>query len=116
MTSTAELLLEVQLEQAGIPFEREYKFHPDRRWRADFMVSDWHLDEAGTRVLIEIDGGAWIAGRHSRGAGMERDAEKQSAAAILGYRVIRVTPRQVEDGRALNWIRQALGMENTDAA
>ena len=42
---------------------------------------------------------------------MEKDAEKQSAAAILGYRVIRCTPAQVNDGRALAWIKQALGLE-----
>jgi very-short-patch-repair endonuclease len=111
--SNAELLLATQLEQAGIPFESEYRFDPSRRWRADFAVGDTprfgppHFFD----VLVEIDGGAFIAGRHSRGTGVEADAEKQSAAAILGYRVIRATPRQVEDGRALSWIRQALGLE-----
>lgn len=122
MTSQAELLLAAQLEQAGIPFEREYRFAPPRRWRADFAVvneksivwngigttdGDWHQE----RILIEIDGGGFVTGRHGRGAGMEKDAEKQSAAAILGYRVIRCTPAQVNDGRALSWIQQALGME-----
>ena len=105
MTSTAELTLEAQLSQAGIPFEREYRFAPPRRWRADFWVRTFGID-----VLVEIDGGAFIGGRHSRGAGVEADAEKQSAAAILGYRVIRCTPAQVDDGRALEWIRQALGI------
>ena len=113
MTSPAEQLLAVQLEQAGIPFEREYRFAPPRRWRADFKIGlviarhDW----VDRRILIEIDGGGYVAGRHSRGTGIEKDAEKQSAAAILGYRVVRVTPKQVEDGRALSWIRQALGLE-----
>lgn len=113
--SAAETLLAVQLEQAGIPFEREYRFAPPRRWRADFLA--WNPAYSGPRMadrtayLVEIDGGGYVAGRHSRGSGMEKDAEKQSAAAILGYRVIRATPRQVEDGRALSWIRQALGLE-----
>ena len=110
MTSTAELLLSVQLQQAGIPFRREHMFAKSmkRRWRADFEVWKNHWDHA---ILVEIDGGGYVAGRHSRGAGMEKDAEKQSAAAILGYRVIRATPKQVEDGRCLSWIRQALGLE-----
>jgi hypothetical protein len=120
MTSQAETLLAVQLEQAGIPFEREYRFAPPRKWRADFLVrSTWTVRNShgaevqinGNHLLIEVDGGAFIAGRHSRGTGVEKDAEKQSAAAILGYRVIRCTPAQVNDGRALSWIRQALGME-----
>ena len=113
--SSAEILLAVQLEQAGIPFEREYRFDPSRKWRADFYLNGHSLlglkySEFGP-LLVEIDGGAFIAGRHSRGTGLAQDAEKQSAAAILGYRVIRCTPAQVEDGRALSWIRQALGME-----
>jgi hypothetical protein len=120
--SPAEILLAVQLEQAGIPFEREYRFAKlamKREWRADFVVFGkvWKENLGGgvvathraNGVLVEIDGGAFVAGRHVRGTGVEADAEKQSAAAILGYRVIRATPRQVEDGRALAWIEAALG-------
>jgi len=111
ITSTAELTLEAQLSQAGIPFEREYRFHPERKWRADFRCRvASHVVDGLDWVLVEIDGGAYVNGRHSRGAGVEADAEKQSAAAILGYRVIRATPRQVEDGRCLEWIQQALGV------
>ena len=115
--SNAELLLAAQLEQAGIPFEREYRFAPPRRWRADFLIEAAVASRPGSllgdwvRILIEVDGGGYVAGRHSRGKGIEDDAEKQSAAAILGYRVIRCTPAQVDDGRALGWIRQALGLE-----
>jgi very-short-patch-repair endonuclease len=107
--SSAEILLAEQLRQAGIPFEQEYRFAPPRRWRADFIVTDTPAIHGD--VLVEIDGGAFVAGRHSRGTGVEKDAEKQSAAAILGYRVIRCTPAQVDDGRALAWIKAALGME-----
>ena len=119
--STAEILLAEQLTQAGIPFEREYPFAESmgRKWRADFATgrpSEIHWRKvAGLpwrwTVLIEVDGGGYVSGRHSRGSGIEADAEKQSAAAILGFRVLRVTPKQVEDGRALAWVKQALGME-----
>ena len=119
--SQAEETLAVQLEQAGIPFEREYRFAPPRRWRADFAIQTrplaftltaWGNTEQPRHpaILVEIDGGGYVAGRHSRGRGMERDAEKQSAAAILGYRVIRATPSQVNEGIALGWIRAALGL------
>jgi len=110
--SDAEILLAEQLRQAGIPFEQEYRFHPERKWRADFAIGDgsWTLGRGRFAILIEIDGGGFVQGRHSRGTGVEADCEKQSAAAILGYRVIRVTPAQVNDGRALEWIRQALGL------
>lgn len=131
--SPAELLLETQLRQAGIPFSREYKFAPEdwcrangfvtptgrpKRWRADFHV--WPGDPAERwyrgSVLIEVDGGGFVGGRHGRGIGMEKDAEKQSAAAMLGFKVIRATPRQVEDGRCLAWVRAALGTGEREAA
>jgi hypothetical protein len=116
--SSAELTLAAQLEQAGIPFEREFRFAPPRRWRADFQIGlstftmlSGHTASLRPNVLVEIDGGGFVGGRHTRGTGFEADAEKASAAAILGYRVIRLTPRQVEDGRGLLWIKQALGLE-----
>ena len=106
--SLAEETLAVQLEQAGIPFLREFAFAaPERRWRADFLLA------VNDPLLVEIDGGGYVVGRHSRGRGMELDCEKQSAAAILGYRCIRCVPAQVESGVCLEWIRQALGVEAT---
>jgi hypothetical protein len=113
--SDAEVLLAVQLEQAGIPFEREYRFHPSRKWRADFAIV--HPDATRPRLpgfythLIEVDGGSWVAGRHTRGSGFEKDAEKLNAAAELGYRVLRYTPRMIEDGSAIEQIRRILSMK-----
>jgi hypothetical protein len=122
MTSLAEQTLAAQLEQAGIPFEREYAFAaPRRRWRADFAILEvvgWNGPTKvwrPKRLLVEIDGGGFIGGRHSRGQGVANDAEKQSAAAILGYRVIRATPAQVADGSCLSWIQQALGLTEVAA-
>jgi hypothetical protein len=114
--SVAEQTLAVQLEQAGLVFDREVQFakHLGRKWRADFGIYPTKPGRNGrllTAILVEIDGGGWVQGHHSRGKGIEDDAEKQSAAAILGFRVIRATPRQVENGTALSWIRQALGIE-----
>ena len=106
-TSPAEHLLEVQLEQAGISFEREYVFAPPRRWRADFVIDHYRY----APLLVEIDGGTWSLGRHNRPSSIAKEYEKGAAAAILGYRVIHATTEQVMDGTALQWIKQALGME-----
>jgi very-short-patch-repair endonuclease len=114
MKSPAETLLAVQLEQAGIPFEREYRFHPTRKWRTDFAILDAELFHF-VRFLIEIDGGSWVAGRHTRGSGFEKDAEKLNAAAELGYRVLRYTPRMIESGEALEQIRRILSMKEEAA-
>jgi hypothetical protein len=111
--SAAELLLAAQLEQAGIPFEREVRFAPPRRWRADFcavLPKDYAPPHWKPPILIEVEGGSFTGG-HKRGKAYESDCDKQNAAMDLGFRVYRFTPAMVEDGRALAVIRQALGIE-----
>ena len=94
--------LELQCRLAGLPEPvTELRFAPPRRWRADYAWPD-------QRVMLECDGGGWVNGRHSRGPGIERDAEKQNAAAALGYRVLRCTPAMIADGRALEAVRHVL--------
>ena len=77
----------------GPPLEREVRFHTSRRWRADFA----HLE---SRTLIEIEGGIFLAGggRHNRGGGYAKDAEKYLEAALAGWRVLRLTAAQLEIG------------------
>jgi hypothetical protein len=80
------------------PAVTEYRFAPPRRWRFDVA---W----PGRKLAVEIEGGGFIGGRHSRGTGMEDDCEKYAEAMALGWRVLRVTPRQIENGRAFEWLR-----------
>lgn len=70
----------------------EYRFHPTRKWRADFAIPS-------AKLLIEIDGGAWSGGRHTRGAGFIGDCEKLNAAACMGYRVLRYQPSDCKSQR-----------------
>jgi very-short-patch-repair endonuclease len=67
----------------GPSLEIEFKFHPVRRWRADYC-------HHASKTLIEIEGGAW-GGRHSRGGGFLADGEKYWEATKLGWKVIRWT-------------------------
>ncbi len=71
----------------------EYRFHPDRRWRFDWAWPD-------RLIAVEQEGGVWIQGRHSRGAGMVKDMEKYNEAGRLGWRVFRFTPQQIKSGEA----------------
>ena len=100
--STGEALLAWQLTQAGITFMRERRFHSQREWRFDFALQ---LD----RVAVEVEGGTWARGRHTRGAGFEQDCEKYNEAVLMGWRVLRFTTAMVEDGRALQTIERAVG-------
>lgn len=98
--SKGEEALAFQLTALKIPFEREVKFHPERRWRADFGLPN--------SVLVEVEGGTWSGGRHTRGSGFEKDCEKYAWAVILGYRVLRFTTNQVDSGIAISLIEKAL--------
>ena len=112
-----------QLRLAGVPRpQREYRFAAVHvggtgkgvRARLEIAgLSDWRFDVAWPeqRIAVEVDGGGFVGGRHSRGLGIEADCAKVSTAAALGWRVLRVTPRQVRKGQALAWVEQALGIQ-----
>ncbi|EXB28367.1 hypothetical protein J537_1035 [Acinetobacter baumannii 1437282] len=97
--SEGELILMRDLRALSIGFEQEYKFHPTRKWRADFLISN-------TKILIEVEGGIWSQGRHTRGTGYIGDMEKYNAAAILGFQVLRFSTQQVKSGLAVQQIEQ----------
>lgn len=80
---------------------REYRFHPERRWRFDFA---WPQ----RKVALEIEGGTRSGGRHVRGDGFAADCEKYNTATILGWRVLRVTGEMVHDGTAVNTLEALL--------
>lgn len=93
--SVPELVFWRLMETAGLPLPfREYRFHPVRRWRFDYA---WEA----AQLAVEIEGGTWQGGRHSRGAGYEQDAEKQNTALSMGWRLLRYTPGMLKDGTAV---------------
>ena len=101
--SDGERTLAFQIKAIGLPApEPEHHFAPPRRWRFDFAWPDYNL-------AVEVEGGTWSRGRHTRGAGFEKDCEKYNEAALLGWTVLRFTTSMVEDGRAINMIERAFG-------
>ena len=66
--------------------ERQHQFdtEADRLWRFDFA---WPAE----RVAVEIDGGVFVRGGHNRGMRMTQDHEKQNAAVVQGWAVLRYT-------------------------
>ena len=94
---SAEDVFFILLLDAGAPEPaRQYAFHPVRKWRFDFA---W--ERLG--LAVEIDGGSWIGGAHSRGNGYARDRVRDAEAILLGWTVARFTTGQVEDGTALKY-------------
>lgn len=100
--SSLETLFLFQLESRGLfGAVAEYRFAAPRNWRFDFAFPALHL-------AIEIEGAAHAGGRHTTGTGFTADCEKYSAAAILGWSVIRATGEQVKSGQAISWTIAAL--------
>lgn len=100
--SEGEKLLATHLRACKIDFEQEYKFHPKRKWRADFLIT-------GTKILVEVEGGIWSGGRHTRGKGYIGDMEKYNEAAMMGFTVLRFSTEQVKAGVAIKQIEQLVG-------
>jgi hypothetical protein len=98
---TAADLLGIQLREAGLHYETEFLFHPTRKWRADYAV---RRRSGPPLLLVEVEGGSMMNGRHNRALGFENDCEKYAEALMLGYAVLRVTSRQVRNMKAIRWI------------
>ncbi len=108
--SIGELDLLTQMAWVKIPTPlQEHRFAPPRRWRFDFAWPDLWL-------ALEVEGGVWSGGRHSRGAGYTADLEKYNAAALGGWTVLRVTTDMVTEGRALELVERAIARARVQAA
>ncbi len=82
---------------------REHRFCP-RMFRFDFAWPERML-------AVEIDGGIWIRGRHGRGGGAESDMDKLNLAQVLGWKVLRFSPKHIVSGEAIRLLRQVLTAE-----
>lgn len=103
--SEAEELLALQIRAVKLwePI-REYKFDSIRKWRFDFA---W----PNLRLAVEIEGGIWTGGRHTRGQGFLDDCEKYNQAALVGWMVLRFPTEQINSGEALQFIEAALKLK-----
>ena len=97
IVSKGEAALIQQLRALKIEFVQEFRFHTARKWRADFHIKN-------TKLLIEVEGGIWSGGRHTRGKGYIGDMEKYNAATMMGYQVLRFSTEQVTSGFAIKQI------------
>ena len=79
----------------------EVKFHPTRKWRFDYC---W-LDKM---IALEVEGGVFTGGRHTRGIGFKNDIEKYNNASLLGYRLIRTTPTELRSIENIELIKNIL--------
>ena len=102
--STLEAQFLASLLAAGLPEPgREVQVQPGRRWRFDFAYP-----ERG--IAMEVEGGTYSGGRHTRGHGFHADCEKYNAATAQGWRVYRFDGPMVRSGAAARFMAQVMGV------
>lgn len=93
-----------------------------RRWRWDWAIDERRCEDIGldsllcrqVRLAVEYQG--IIGAAHGHGdvghasiAGMLRDHEKASEGQLCGWIVLLVNAKTVDNGKAMEWVRTALG-------
>ena len=102
------------LRVRGIPTPvKEHVFHPTRKWKLDRA---WPAH----KVAVEIHGGIWVGGRHTRGQGFMKDREKMNEARLHGWTIIEVVDKHLRipkdatpdtEALAFDWLVRALGVK-----
>lgn len=95
--------------------ERQYRFHPERKWLVDFAWDDYWIErEDGfllkrVNVALEVNGGTYSGGSHSRGPRQRGDYEKWSELSLMGWTLILVDCKDVREGVHVERVLRALG-------
>jgi len=88
-------------QETGFKVEKEFKFHSSRKWRFDYAILEF-------KIAIEIDGGIWTNGRHTRGKGYLNDMEKFNVASSLGWLILKFTPNNQYSLKTIELIKDTL--------
>jgi len=94
-------------KEFGIPAPiQEHMFAKEtmkRKWRIDFYF--WY---GNVKVALEVEGGVYTGGRHTRPVGFMKDIEKYNALATHGILLVRCTPSELLKTSTLRTIHDAL--------
>ena len=88
----------------GCKVASEHKFHDMRKWRLDFAI-------VGLKIGIEIEGGVWSCGAHTRGKGFIEDMEKYNAAVTFGWVILRFTPQDLNKITTFETIKKVVELK-----
>ncbi|KQD31628.1 MULTISPECIES: hypothetical protein [Acinetobacter] len=95
------------LDNLEIKYEKKFQFKSTKHWRFDF-----HLIEH--RILVEIAGGPWSAGRKRKR--ISHDADREDTAYKMGFTIVRLEssarfkineagPLQIQAGFSHQWLK-----------
>ena len=117
--SNLEEMLARQIKLIRLPEPvREYRFAAEhvalgcgiKKRLADAGLKDWRFDFAWPPLMlaVEVEGGGWTGGRHTRGKGFEEDLRKYDKAMNLGWNIYRCSGDMVKEGVAVNTIEKLI--------
>jgi hypothetical protein len=85
----------------GIPVVPEFVFAAPRKWRFDFAIP-------ASKVALEVQGGLFSGGRHTRGAALLKEHEKLNRAACLGWRILYCVPDDLCTMETIEMVKEAI--------
>lgn len=99
--------IECALQILDIKYQKLFHFEPTKHWRFDFYLIEY-------RILVEISGGPWSAGRKRKR--FSHDADREDAAYKMGFTIVRLEssarfkindsgPLQIQAGFAHQWLK-----------
>lgn len=84
--------MKLVLKLAGVTFDTEYQFHPERKWKFDIALCLAEFPTAPVKMIaIEYEGLNSAKSRHTSVTGYTGDCEKYNEAQKLGWVVLRYT-------------------------
>lgn len=102
--SRRDIQFGLALKRAKLPMPvTEHRFHPTRRWRFDYAWPE-------KMVAVEVQGGIWTRGAHSRGVGLTRDYAKLNEAQAMGWIVLQVVPAQLASPDTVDLVQRCFGL------
>jgi hypothetical protein len=100
--NTSLVILRQLCRDAGLPEPvAEWEFSGHGAWRADYAWPEYAL-------ALEVNGGAWVNGRHNRGSHTMDEHRKMNQYAMEGWRVIYTTPKRLLTQETVEMVRRAL--------
>lgn len=94
-------------QRLGIEVVKELRFAPPRLWRFDYALPS-------VKIALEVEGGVWTRGRHTRPKGFLSDMEKYNAAAVAGWKVLRTVPGELFTMTTLNLLHSAISFDKAE--
>ncbi len=100
-TPQSDMFTRLCLSELAVTCVKEYQFYDKRKWRFDYAI-------VREKIAIEVEGGVFTGGRHTRPLGFLKDMEKYNQATLMGWRVFRVTPDTLFSSETLEMLQQAI--------